>query len=194
MINPHLSQIPMSQDKGIYWPAIIDSVFSYIEEVYPYMNSILVADDLASTEDPNYGTVYYDIMWRELEPLTTKSIHKAITNLASLWRTAWENAGSPSPLSIPLSDHNPKSFHLENNYPNPFNPKTIINYELPITNYVKLNIFNQLGEKIVDLVSDKQSAGKHTVEWDATGYASGIYYFRIEAGEFQDAKKMVLLR
>jgi hypothetical protein len=88
----------------------------------------------------------------------------------------------------------PATFNLEQNYPNPFNPITIINYELPITNYVDLSIYNLLGQKIITLVSQKQNAGSHQVEWDASGVTSGVYYYRIEAGEFQDVKKMILLR
>jgi hypothetical protein len=85
-------------------------------------------------------------------------------------------------------------FRLYQNYPNPFNPTTIINYELPITNYVELSIYNLLGQKVTILVSERQKAGHHQVEWDASGFSSGIYYYRIEAGEFQDVKKMVLLK
>jgi predicted GH43/DUF377 family glycosyl hydrolase len=90
--------------------------------------------------------------------------------------------------------HSPQEFVLNQNYPNPFNPRTIINYELPITNDVNLNIYNMLGQKVAILVSEKQSAGSHQVEWDATGFASGVYYYRIKVGEFQDVKKMILLR
>jgi len=88
----------------------------------------------------------------------------------------------------------PKSFALSQNYPNPFNPKTIINYELPITNDVDLSIYNLVGQKVATLVSEKQHAGNHRVEWDASGFSSGVYYYKIEAGEFQDVKKMMLLR
>ena len=158
------------------------------------MDKILSADNLARNEDPNFGIVYYDIMWQELDQLTTKSIHKAITNLASLWRTAWENAGSPTPISIGSDDQNLKSYFLANNYPNPFNPTTIINFELPFTNHVNLSIYNSLGQWVVSLVNMEQRAGIHQVEWDASGYASGVYYYKIQSGEFQDVKKMILLR
>jgi hypothetical protein len=194
MINQHLFQLPLSQERGIYWQSVIDSVFLYIGEVYPYVDRILSADDLATIEDPNYGTEYYDIMWQELEKLTTKSIHMAITDLASLWRTAWENAGGPLPLSIPSNDHDLKIYYLANNYPNPFNPKTVISYQLPEFSNVELTIYNALGEQVAILVSNIQSAGKHTIEWDASGYASGVYIYKIQAGEFQDVKKMILLR
>jgi len=88
----------------------------------------------------------------------------------------------------------PSKFRLSQNYPNPFNPVTIINYELPITNDVELSIYNLLGQKVAMLVDEQQRAGSHQVEWEASGFASGVYYYRIESGEFQDVRKMILLR
>ena len=87
-----------------------------------------------------------------------------------------------------------KSFFLSQNYPNPFNPLTTINYELPITNYVELNVFNLLGQKVATLVDKKQPAGRHQVEWDASKMASGVYYYKLVAGEFSEVRKMILIR
>jgi len=101
--------------------------------------------------------------------------------------------GSPSTITDFKTDI-PENFALKQNFPNPFNPKTIINYELPITNFVELSIYNLLGQKIAILVSENQPVGYHQVEWDASGYASGIYYYMIKAGEFQEIRKMILLR
>jgi hypothetical protein len=88
----------------------------------------------------------------------------------------------------------PKSIVLDQNYPNPFNPKTIINYKLPITNNVNLTIHNIIGQRVATLVSEKQKAGYHQVEWDASGYASGVYYYVLVAGDYQQVRKMVLLK
>jgi hypothetical protein len=88
----------------------------------------------------------------------------------------------------------PVKFELRQNYPNPFNPVTMINYQLPMTSDVELSVYNLLGQKVVTLVSERKQAGSHQVEWDASGLASGVYYYRIEAGEFQDVKKMILIR
>jgi hypothetical protein len=88
----------------------------------------------------------------------------------------------------------PLKFNLSQNYPNPFNPITIINYELLILNDVELSVYNLLGQKVAILVSKKQAAGYHQVEWDASSFSSGIYYYRLEVGKFRDVKKMVLLR
>jgi hypothetical protein len=101
----------------------------------------------------------------------------------------FEQANTVREESIELS-----TFSLSQNFPNPFNSGTIINYELQITNYVELSIYDVLGQKIVTLVNELKPAGSHQVEWDASGSASGIYYYRIHSGEFDDMKKMILLR
>jgi Zn-dependent metalloprotease len=96
--------------------------------------------------------------------------------------------------SIDSRERMPTVFKLNQNYPNPFNPNTIIKYDLPITNYVELNIYNLIGQKVAILVNEQKMAGYHQVEWNASGFASGVYYYQIKAGEFVDVKKMVLLR
>ncbi len=88
----------------------------------------------------------------------------------------------------------PKSIRLYQNYPNPFNPTTMINYQLPMTGSVELSIFNLLGQKVTTLVNERKRAGHHKVEWDASGYSSGIYLYQLKAGKFQDMKKMILIK
>jgi hypothetical protein len=100
-------------------------------------------------------------------------------------------------VSTPISEDQDRivsRYQLYQNYPNPFNPKTIINYELAIMNDVELSIYNLLGQKVAILVNQGQNAGFHQVEWDASGFASGIYYYQMKVRGFQDIKKMVLLR
>jgi hypothetical protein len=88
----------------------------------------------------------------------------------------------------------PRVFRLHQNYPNPFNPLTMINYQLPMTSDVELSVYNLLGQKVKTLVSEKKAAGYHEVKFNAQNLSSGIYYYKIKAGEFQDVKKMVLLK
>jgi hypothetical protein len=100
--------------------------------------------------------------------------------------------------SIEMLDNNdndrvPETYNL-NNYPNPFNPSTIIHYELPITNYVELSIYNLNGQKVASLISETQSAGKYTVQWDASGFASGIYYYELRTSDYCAVKKMALMK
>jgi parallel beta-helix repeat protein len=90
------------------------------------------------------------------------------------------------------------NFKLHQNYPNPFNPVTTIEYTVraydhtPI--HVNLSIYNLLGQKVATLVSEKQAAGLYEVQWDASRFSSGLYYYRIQTPEFQAVRKMILLR
>ena len=84
---------------------------------------------------------------------------------------------------------------LSQNYPNPFNPKTVINYELRITDYVNLSIYNILGQKVASLVDKKQQAGSYNVQWDASAFASGVYFYILETSTgLKLSKKLVLLK
>jgi hypothetical protein len=88
----------------------------------------------------------------------------------------------------------PKSYDLRQNYPNPFNPSTTIAFDLPKTSKVTLKVFNILGEEVVTLVSEKLSAGSYSYEWDASNLASGVYLYRLQAGNNVETRKMVLMR
>jgi len=88
-----------------------------------------------------------------------------------------------------------RGFVLHQNYPNPFNPGTAVSYRLSAVSNVDLSIYDQLGEKVVTLVSARQNTGFHEVEWDASAYASGVYYYTLstDAGLVQ-SRKMILLK
>ena len=88
----------------------------------------------------------------------------------------------------------PLEFSLEQNYPNPFNPNTVISYQLPVSGEVTLNVYDILGNNIATLVNEFKPAGGYEVEFDASDLASGIYLYRIKAGEYIETKKMILLR
>ena len=87
----------------------------------------------------------------------------------------------------------PEQFGLEQNYPNPFNPSTTISYQLPKVSSVSLSVFNTLGQQVATLVDEKKEPGYYTVRWNAT-VPSGIYFYRLHAGEFVETKKMIHLR
>ncbi|MBN2425945.1 MAG: T9SS type A sorting domain-containing protein, partial [Calditrichaceae bacterium] len=87
-----------------------------------------------------------------------------------------------------------KNFNLEQNYPNPFNPKTIISYHLSKTNRVILSVYNLLGRKVATLVSGKQPAGRYQAEFNGSGLASGIYFYRLKTEQGTWQKKMILLK
>ena len=88
----------------------------------------------------------------------------------------------------------PNSFSLKQNYPNPFNPRTMIEFALPKSERVLLTVYNLLGEEVTRLIDERIPAGIHQVTWDASNVASGIYFYRLKAGDFVRTRKMVLLK
>jgi flagellar hook assembly protein FlgD len=88
----------------------------------------------------------------------------------------------------------PRIFSLSQNYPNPFNTSTTIEYSLPEEAVVTIEIYDILGCKIETLVSGRQAAGSHAVVWEAEDVPSGVYFYRIEAGEYSQTQKCVLLK
>ena len=88
----------------------------------------------------------------------------------------------------------PQKFSLEQNFPNPFNPTTTISFDLPERSKVQLRIYNILGEEVKDLINEERNAGHYEYHWNASGLASGVYFYRLKAGNFVETKKLILLR
>jgi hypothetical protein len=86
------------------------------------------------------------------------------------------------------------TFALRQNYPNPFNPSTTIGYELPHASRVSLKIYNVLGQEVATLVNEEKPAGVHEVRFDGSGLSSGVYFYRLRAGDFVQSKKLVVLK
>jgi hypothetical protein len=86
------------------------------------------------------------------------------------------------------------SLLLLQSYQNPFNPATVINYQLPNTSNVKLTVYDALGHVVNLLVNETQNAGDHNIVWNAGGFPSGVYFYRLEAGSLVSNKKMILLK
>ncbi len=104
------------------------------------------------------------------------------------------NELSSTLLSTPDSQILPEGFELKQNYPNPFNPTTQISFDIPKQTFVELKIFDALGKEIAVLTSREHSAGRYNYNFGATGLPSGIYFYHLDAGEFQQTKKMLLLK
>lgn len=124
---------------------------------------------------------------------TTNGNHGTLVNGATIV------LGVPTSVADDPSSGLPKQFALHHNYPNPFNPNTIIQYALPIASEVKLFIFNMLGKKVKVLVDKKQSAGYYTIQWDGRDdavvpVATGIYFYRLQTEDWVQTKKMMLVR
>jgi hypothetical protein len=94
----------------------------------------------------------------------------------------------------PLDNNIPNNYSLSQNYPNPFNASTLIGYNLPYQSQVIIEIYDILGRRIETIQDGLQPAGYHQAAWNAGDYPSGNYFYRIQAGEYSETKKMLLLK
>jgi hypothetical protein len=88
----------------------------------------------------------------------------------------------------------PEAFALEQNYPNPFNPSTTLNFELSTMSHVDLRVFDLLGREVAVLVNEERMPGTYAATWNASGCASGAYFYTLRAGEFRETKRMILVK
>jgi hypothetical protein len=143
-------------------------------------------------------TVSYDSM--------TVPSGKLANNVKYYWHVRASNSGGNSSYSatwnfatliIGISNNNneiPKEFKLYHNYPNPFNPATMIKFDVPKPSEVSLVLYNTIGQELLTLVNSHFAPGSYIVEWNAANFPSGVYFYRITAGSFTDIKKMVLIK
>ena len=94
----------------------------------------------------------------------------------------------------PSGNEIPKEFALYQNYPNPFNPSTLIKFDLPNTGATKIDVLDITGKLVKNLVNEEMAAGSYTVDFDGSELSSGVYFYRIAAGNFTATKKMVLVK
>ena len=132
-------------------------------------------------------------------PSTTGNVTMAVTGAGGSNPPAWNHGTSiiiaVNPVSgIIRTGETANSFSLAQNFPNPFNPVTKINYSIPKSSEVSLTVYDILGQKVASLVREKQDAGTYSVDFDASSLSSGIYYYKIEAGDFTSIKKMTLVK
>jgi predicted GH43/DUF377 family glycosyl hydrolase len=117
---------------------------------------------------------------------------------SAVGRSVWQIGYATSPfVALSAADppgNLPKEFALLQSYPNPFNPEVSIEYFLPKEEHVSVKVIDALGQEVVTLIDQRQAAGRHAVYWNANGYATGVYFYRMTAGEFSDSKKMILVR
>jgi hypothetical protein len=88
----------------------------------------------------------------------------------------------------------PERFILFQNYPNPFNASTVIRFDLPYQSHVIIDIYDILGSKVKALLDKQHPAGYHQVIWNAEDFASGIYFYKLQAGDYNETKKMMLVK
>jgi len=200
LMNRHLDEISLSDTLGAYWENPIDSVFGWIDAIYPLVDQVMLADDQASAVDPGYGEQYYDLMWEELREISTWSIELAAVNLASMWYTAWVNAGSPYPagVGVDYETESPNQFQLSA-FPNPFNAQTTLKLRLDEAEDITMRILDLQGHEITILSSGYHTAGEHQFIWtgqdkNSIPVASGIYFYQILSQHHSSIKKLTIIK
>ena len=132
------------------------------------------------------------------EPLYPEAVGSFRIDQATV-RDAFGQLVQPRQLAQIEARWEPQVFALQPNYPNPFNPSTTIRYQLPELATVRLEIYDVLGQKVRTLVAGEQAAGHYKVAWDSRdkrglSVAAGVYFYRLEAGEFTHTRKLLLLK
>lgn len=201
MISKNQTQLFVVKDSVRYIDNVLEFVFQYLYESNSLTDSIMAADTYAKTFSGWSGSgsapdSYYTALWSRCQYFTKKQIQSATVALASLWYTAHINAGLISkPASVRKEKSiKPKSFNLYQNFPNPFNPKTKIEFDIAETTVAQLGVFSVDGKLIAELVNSTLDAGSYSTEWDAKNSPSGLYFYRLHAGEFSETKKLVIVK
>ncbi len=150
-----------------------------------------------------------DNWFRQTTP-TTQDLHSILTltytdyismgNNGIILRTT--DGGGPPAGIIKENNEVPDGFSLRQNYPNPFNPSTKIRFNIPLLRgvpegrgvYVRLNIYNALGQEITTLINEKLNPGTYSIDWNAENFPSGVYFYKLETENYVETKKMVLLK
>jgi uncharacterized protein (TIGR02145 family) len=127
-------------------------------------------------------TWYTNSVWLDWNPMSWGQSIRCIKDAATDINDHSNN--------IPL----PKSFNLFQNYPNPFNPSTTISFTLPEKSRVVLSIYNELGEKVAVLLNGEKEAGYHSIEWNASKFVSGVYFYELKTEKYQTVKKLILMK
>ena len=141
-------------------------------------------------------------IWWEVAPGLPNSIamkldyrqNSLLLRVATHGRGIWEvNLAAVGPRGINTDKMN-KRYFLYQNYPNPFNPSTKIKFEIPVDESVSLKLFDVTGKEVGELINGFKKAGTYSIPWDASRYSSGVYFYKLEAGDFITVKRMVLVK
>ena len=191
---------------GTNWFLIGSLAVNYAEKIFMINQNTgwLIAYNLATGGGNGLGYIYKTTnggnSW--VNEYTTTWPRSDLTNIGlqgtnTLWVTGNHSTILKYDISSGLTQHGstvPEEFNLYQNYPNPFNPATKIKFDIPRSSSVKLIVYDILGKEVATLVNEKLSAGSYKVEWYGTDYPSGVYFYKLVAGDFTDVKRMLLIK
>lgn len=155
-------------------PPVDPATFTYIGRVGAFPSTVTASDSFTFTVS-NSPTVASTSMSETVDDWTVTVAGDAF-------------------VTVSETESVPEEFTLQQNYPNPFNPTTQIAFSLPTESHVSLKVYNQLGQEVMTLLNSERSAGQHTVQFDATDLPSGVYFYRLQAEDFNQVRRMTLVR
>ncbi len=193
MIEMFNSQIIYQGDQIDSIENVSNYIFNYLYSNYPYVDSLLAADDYAQNIAGNTNSSqYYTALWEQTENITISMFKKASHAITELIYTAWLNSGSPIISSI-FSPSINKAELLIQNSPNPFVQKTQITFTLSKASEIVLEIRDISGRPVNTLIDEIKPAGEYQLDWDAQGKPAGVYYAVLRSQNNTRVCKMMLL-
>lgn len=194
-------------DKGLKFiaPENIQALNVKIPEIdqVELKNPIILADNVTSIINKNIGlsiavastsNLTGDIILVPMNVFTNENQTIDITTYSDNTYKVHQVTFSGLSINDELESGVPTKYDLLQNYPNPFNPNTQIQFELPVASHVNLEVYNSLGQKVMELVNEQRSAGYHTATFNASGLSSGVYLYKITTPSFTKTMKMLLIK
>lgn len=207
VFDPPLAQIATNTDTLDFGQVFVDSTEAQPLQITNAGTAALVIDSMRTTNsvfatdfagpvsvqpESSYMTMV------SFTPIANSAYDAALQIFSNAFSMPQEDVSllgiGNTPTAVDDQAGPPRAYTLEQNYPNPFNPSTTITYVLLKPGTVSLKVYNVLGEEIASLLEDNQAAGTHTVSFDASGLASGLYFYKLSTAEFTDVKKMILMK
>jgi hypothetical protein len=198
----------LSTDNGTNWTAVDNGLTKNSFDGLIYVNALAISGTnlFAGTLGGVFLSTNNGSTWTPVNTGLTDSAVLALavsgTNIFALVFSentyggfVWRRPLSEMITSVePPTSESPREFLLSQNYPNPFNPSTTIRFELPKASQVTLTVYDVLGREVSVLVNERRDAGDYEVKFDGSNLASGVYFYRLQAGSYVNAKKLLLLR
>ena len=196
MVGSYQNLLTYADDSAFLIPDVPGYVFSYIYEDHKYVDSVLIADQYAtSIAGTTSGSEYYTELWNKTGNFTIQMMRNASYALSSLIYTAWVQAGSPLPWPDGIDENTRSTTRLIQNYPNPFRGITNIPVEVNKNNtMVTVTVMDAMGNVKETLLDRKMTTGLYEMEWDATGFPGGMYYVVMKADDSVQTMKVMVIR
>jgi len=200
----HFALYPqIDNDKKIVMLGMIRDLGDNISDVLPAGSGLIATLHFSSERNPclpelmitswplSAGKLYFSMVDEKGSSICSKQVKEQAIAIPQI--------GNDDESNPVLENNKVSDFKLERNFPNPFNPETVIKFNLPEASRVSLNVYNVLGQVVRTLVNEELSAGLHSIIWDGknaqgSDVSSGVYFCRIKAGDFESTMRMTLLR